>query len=59
MPLNIKQIYKEKSVCIMTANQLKEGAEITCGRQRPAPKYTSKTGQCPIQNWHNLEYCNR
>jgi len=34
----------------MTANQLEEGAEITCGRQGPASKYNSDTGQCPIQN---------
>lgn len=34
----------------MTANQLEEGAEITCGRKGPASKHTSEIGQSPIQN---------
>jgi hypothetical protein len=46
----MEEMYKEKSVTIMTAYQLKEGAEITCGRHRPASNYTSEIGQCPIQN---------
>jgi hypothetical protein len=46
----MKEICKEKLVSIMTAYQLKEEAEITCGRHRPASNYTSEIGQCPIQN---------